>query len=60
MASRLATAGPLRRGVTRPRSVDVLWLLTSFDAYDLLARGRDRSPAAVGRVLADLAEQRLG
>jgi AcrR family transcriptional regulator len=41
------------------QAVDTLWLLTSFGAYDELARGRGLATAAVAELLADLAERRL-
>ena len=44
LAQRLADRGELRRGVSVETAANLLWILTSFDAYDLLATGRGLSP----------------
>jgi AcrR family transcriptional regulator len=55
LARRLARAGALRQGLTAKQAADRLWVLTSFDAFDLLYSGRGRSARAVARVLVDMA-----
>jgi AcrR family transcriptional regulator len=59
LARRLSRAGLLREGLTAAQAADRLWLLTSFDAFDLLYSGRSRSANAVAGVLVDLAERAL-
>jgi AcrR family transcriptional regulator len=56
LARRLARAGLLREGLTATQAADRLWVLTSFDAFDLLYSGRGRSANAVAGILVDLAE----
>jgi AcrR family transcriptional regulator len=55
LARRLARAGALRQGLTAKQAADRLWVLTSFDAFDLLYSGRGRSARTVARVLVDMA-----
>jgi AcrR family transcriptional regulator len=57
LVDRLAGAGLLSGPPAR--ALDALWLLTSFTAYDELARGRDLPTAAVAELLGDLAEVRV-
>jgi AcrR family transcriptional regulator len=57
VVGRLDDAGLL--GVAPDEALDVLWLLTGFDAYDTLALARGRSTDATGTLLADLADARL-
>lgn len=57
LARRLARHGLLREGLTPTQAADRLWVLTSFDAFDLLCTGRDRSAGAAARVLVDMAER---
>jgi hypothetical protein len=57
LAGRLAEQGLLRRGVSQRRAADLLWVITSFDAFDLLYTGRGLSTAEVARVLVAAAEQ---
>jgi AcrR family transcriptional regulator len=59
LARRLADGGHLRDGLTAKQAADRLWVLTSFDAFDLLYAGRDLSAARVAEVLVDLAERTL-
>lgn len=47
LADRLAAAGLLRDDVAHDRVVDLLWLVSSFESFDLLATGRARSVEAV-------------
>jgi AcrR family transcriptional regulator len=57
LARRLAGHGLLREGLTAKKAADQLWVLTSFDAFDLLYTGRGLSANEVGRVLVDNAER---
>ena len=59
LARRLARHGLLRDGVTASDAAHQLWLLTSFDAFDLLYTGRGLPADEVARVLVDLAERSL-
>jgi AcrR family transcriptional regulator len=57
LARRLAKHGLLPEGVTAKKAADRLWVLTSFDAFDLLYAGRGLSAKEVARVLVDMAER---
>jgi AcrR family transcriptional regulator len=57
LARRLAREGLLADGLTAAQAADRLWVLTSFDAFDLLFSGRGRSANAVAGVLVDMAER---
>jgi AcrR family transcriptional regulator len=57
LARRLARHGLLREGLTAKAAADRLWVLTSFDAFDLLYDGRGLSANEVARVLVDMAER---
>jgi tRNA(His) 5'-end guanylyltransferase len=57
LARRLARHGLLRDGLTAKQAADRLWVLTSFDAFDLLYSGRGLSADEVARVLVDTAER---
>jgi AcrR family transcriptional regulator len=57
LARRLATHGLLRDGLTAKKAADRLWVLTSFDAFDLLYDGRGQSANEVARALVDMAER---
>jgi AcrR family transcriptional regulator len=57
LARRLARHDLLREGVTAKQASDRLWVLTSFDAFDLLYAGRGLSASAVATVLVDMAER---
>lgn len=57
VVDRLIGAGLLAVG--REEALDVLWLLTGFDAYDGLASARDRPHHQVVTRLTDLARARL-
>jgi AcrR family transcriptional regulator len=59
LARRLARDGLLRDGLTAREAADRLWVLTSFDAFDLLYDGRGLPADEVARVLVDLAERTL-
>ena len=43
-------------GVSAKMAAHVLWLVASFDAFDLLYTGRGLSKAETGRTLADTFE----
>ena len=57
LAQRLARHGLLREGLGAKRAADRLWVLTSFDAFDLLYTGRGLTANEVARVLVDMAER---
>jgi AcrR family transcriptional regulator len=59
LAQRLAEQGILRPDVTVDEAADLLWLLTSFDAFDLLYTGRDMSVDDVADALIATAERSL-
>jgi AcrR family transcriptional regulator len=59
LADRLDEQGALRAGVTAAEAADLLWVLTSFDSFDLLFTGRGLSVAAAAELLASAAEQSL-
>jgi AcrR family transcriptional regulator len=59
LARRLARHDLLREGLTAKHAADRLWVLTSFDAFDLLYGGRDLSADEVARVLVDIAERNV-
>ena len=55
LVDRLSQSGVLRPGCPPQRAVDFLWLLTSFDAYDMLSQGRKLSQDSVAERLTALA-----
>jgi AcrR family transcriptional regulator len=57
LARRLSRQGHLRDGLGAKRAADRLWVLTSFDAFDLLYSGRGLSANEVARALVDVAER---
>jgi AcrR family transcriptional regulator len=57
LARRLARHGLLREGLGAKRTADRLWVLTSFDAFDLLYTGHGLPANEVARVLVDMAER---
>jgi AcrR family transcriptional regulator len=57
LARRLAKEGLLQEGLGAKRAADRLWVITSFDAFDLLYTGRRLSANEVARVLVDMAER---
>jgi AcrR family transcriptional regulator len=59
LARRLRDQGMLRPGVTLKEAVDLLWVIASFDAFDLLYTGRGLSSAKVGERLIAMAERAL-
>jgi AcrR family transcriptional regulator len=59
LADRLREQNQLRSDITPDHAAHVIWLLASFDAYDLLARGRGLAPEEITQILTDTAEQTL-
>ncbi len=59
LARRLAEDGVLRDDVTVERAADVLWVLCSFESFDLLYTGRSLALDVVVDVLATTAERAL-
>jgi AcrR family transcriptional regulator len=57
LARRLARHHALRDGLGVKAAADRLWILTSFDAFDLLFSGRGLSADEVARALVDMAER---
>jgi AcrR family transcriptional regulator len=52
-ARRLARQKQLKPGVSAKRAAHVLWLVASFDAFDLLYTARGLSARETGRILAE-------
>jgi AcrR family transcriptional regulator len=59
LARRLTDQGALRPDVTVEETADLLWVLTSFDGFDLLYSGRSRSADEVAAMLITTAERAL-
>ena len=59
LAGRLAEQGVLREGVSREDAERVLWVLTSFESFDLLFTGRGLSTRRATEILVDTAERAL-
>lgn len=59
LASRLAEQAALRHDVTAREAADLLWVLTSFDSFDLLRTGRGHSVKQAGNRLVKTAERSL-
>jgi len=59
LAGQLADQGALRPGVTLRAATDLLWVLTSFEAFDLLYAGRDLDHEAAAAALFAAAERSL-
>jgi hypothetical protein len=59
LAQRLHDQGALRDEVTIEQAGHLLWLHTSFDAFDLLFTGRSLSADTVATLLTDAAEHAL-
>jgi hypothetical protein len=58
-ARRLAEQGILRSDVTVDEAADLLWVLTSFDSFDLLYTGRALPVDKVTKTLITTAERSL-
>jgi AcrR family transcriptional regulator len=59
LAGRLAEQDLLRPDVTPEAAAHVIWLLASFDAYDVLATARGLGSQEIADVLVDMAERTL-
>ena len=59
LAKRLAEDGALRDDVSMEMAVDVLWMICSFEAFDLLHTGQGLSVDAAVDALAITAERAL-
>lgn len=59
LAERLAEAGLLRQGIHTEEAADLLWLVSSFDGFDLLYTGRDRSPDQIAAAFLATIERSL-
>jgi hypothetical protein len=59
LAQRLADQEALRAGVTVGQAADLLWLLTSFDSFDLLYTGRGLSAEKTAATLITTAGRSL-
>jgi len=59
LAQRLADQEALRADVTAGQAADLLWLLTSFDSFDLLYTGRDLPAEKTAATLITTAERSL-
>jgi AcrR family transcriptional regulator len=58
LVDKLATQKKLRRGVSRERAFQVLWLLTSFQTFDATCHVA-ASPEAAARLLLEMCQQAL-
>jgi AcrR family transcriptional regulator len=59
LAGRLAEQGVLRDGVSPADAEQVLWVLTSFESFDLLFTGLSLSTHRTTEILVDIAERTL-
>jgi AcrR family transcriptional regulator len=59
IAAQLHEQGHLRDGVSAEEATDVLWVLTSFESFDLLYSGRDLPLDTVVERLTETAERSL-
>jgi hypothetical protein len=59
LARRLDQDGALRDDVTRAEAAHLLWVLTSFEAFDLLYTGRSLDAEAVADLLVATAVRSL-
>jgi AcrR family transcriptional regulator len=59
LSKRLADQGVLRPGLTAEEATELLWVLTSFDSFDLLYTGRALSVAQAADRLVETAERSL-
>lgn len=60
IAQRMHDQGVLRDDVSVDEAADVLWVITSFETFDQLYRGRGLSPGDVGARLLAMAKRTLG
>jgi AcrR family transcriptional regulator len=59
LVERLEAAGQLSPDIPPTRALDVLWMLSSFDAFDQLLTGRSLTVQEVAQILTDLAVRGL-
>jgi AcrR family transcriptional regulator len=59
LAGRLAEEGVLREGLGPADAERVLWVMTSFETFDLLFTGRGLSTRRATEILVDIAERAL-
>jgi AcrR family transcriptional regulator len=59
LVRRLREQDQLARGVSAADAEHTLWVLASFEAFDLLQSGRGLSPSAATRLLTETAERAL-
>ena len=59
LARRLSKEGVLRDDVTVKQAANLLWVLTSFESFDLLHTGQGMSVSAAADLLATTAERTL-
>jgi AcrR family transcriptional regulator len=59
VAGRLAEQGVLREGLTAREAEHILWVLTSFESFDLLYTGRGLSLERTVKLLIKVAEEAL-
>jgi AcrR family transcriptional regulator len=59
LAQRLAEQEILRRDVSAGQAADLLWILTSFDSFDLLYTGRARTADEISEAFITTAERSL-
>jgi hypothetical protein len=57
LARRLREQGALRADVSAKEATDILWVATSFDAFDQLYTGRGVSARTVAKRLVAMAER---
>jgi hypothetical protein len=58
-ARRLRVQNQLRPGVSESRAAHIIWLLASFDAFDLLYTGRGLSAKRTAEILVGMAESMI-
>lgn len=59
LAQRMHDQGVLRDDVTVDEAADVLWIITSFETFEQLYRGRSLTPAQVGERLMAITRRTL-
>lgn len=57
LAQRLDAQGALRQGLSAEQAADLLWMVCSFEAFDLLHTGRKMSVDDAAAALAEVAER---
>ena len=59
LAQRMHEQGVLRDDVTVDEAADVLWVITSFETFEQLYRGRSLTPKQVGETLMAITRRTL-